>query len=181
MYCNPLSSISDARAGCCALCRACRLRCLPAFHERDGDDGALAETARNHCHDMPSGSHRRVVSRAVVKVAGKGPIPARNAERDPRIARARQEGAIWPDRDDEQRIAHEQKRRDRGGRSPVSSGGARRAARHHRHAAYRVAHQIGVRGHNADDVAETVLMNLLRGDLPRLSRCTNITTGKTRC
>ena len=26
-------------------------------------------------------------------------------------------------------------------------------------------------GHNADDVAETVLLNLLRGDLPRLSRC----------
>lgn len=32
-------------------------------------------------------------------------------------------------------------------------------------------------GHNADDVAETVLMNLLRGDLPRLSRCTSIVTG----
>jgi cytoplasmic tRNA 2-thiolation protein 1 len=32
-------------------------------------------------------------------------------------------------------------------------------------------------GHNADDVAETVLMNLLRGDVPRLSRCTLITTG----
>ena len=32
-------------------------------------------------------------------------------------------------------------------------------------------------GHNADDVAETVLMNMLRGDLPRLARCTSIVTG----
>lgn len=31
-------------------------------------------------------------------------------------------------------------------------------------------------GHNADDIAETVLMNILRGDLARLSRCTAINT-----
>ncbi|CAK1552625.1 unnamed protein product [Leptosia nina] len=32
-------------------------------------------------------------------------------------------------------------------------------------------------GHNADDIAETVLMNILRGDIARLKRCTAITTG----
>lgn len=32
-------------------------------------------------------------------------------------------------------------------------------------------------GHNADDIAETVLLNILRGDLPRLSRCAAIITG----
>ncbi|GIM11593.1 hypothetical protein Vretimale_15091, partial [Volvox reticuliferus] len=33
-------------------------------------------------------------------------------------------------------------------------------------------------GHNADDVAETVLLNILRGDVPRLGRCANIITGE---
>ncbi|GMH18917.1 hypothetical protein Nepgr_020758 [Nepenthes gracilis] len=33
-------------------------------------------------------------------------------------------------------------------------------------------------GHNADDVAETVLLNILRGDIARLSRCTSIVTGE---
>ena len=36
-------------------------------------------------------------------------------------------------------------------------------------------------GHNADDIAETVLLNILRGDVPRLGRCASIITGAPGC
>ena len=52
-----------------------------------------------------------------------------------------------------------------------------------RQALDRGAAQLGIKhvvtGHNADDIAETVMMNLLRGDLPRLARATGIMTGSS--
>ena len=50
-----------------------------------------------------------------------------------------------------------------------------------RQALDRGAHLIGVTkmatGHNADDIAETVLLNMLRNDVPRLGRCGSAVTG----
>jgi cytoplasmic tRNA 2-thiolation protein 1 len=51
-----------------------------------------------------------------------------------------------------------------------------------RQALDRGAHLIGVSkmatGHNADDIAETVLLNMIRNDVPRLGRCGSAMTGE---
>ena len=67
----------------------------------------------------------------------------------------------------------------------AAAGGARNACAFcgvlRRQALDRAAARAGARslavGHNADDVAETVLMNLLRGDIARLGRCATVVTG----
>jgi cytoplasmic tRNA 2-thiolation protein 1 len=50
-----------------------------------------------------------------------------------------------------------------------------------RQALDRGAHLVGATkmatGHNADDIAETVLLNMLRSDVPRLGRCASAITG----
>jgi cytoplasmic tRNA 2-thiolation protein 1 len=51
-----------------------------------------------------------------------------------------------------------------------------------RHALEKGAHMAKANkiatGHNCDDTAETVLMNMLRSDMPRLERCTKATTNE---
>ncbi|KAL6527486.1 cytosolic thiouridylase subunit Ctu1 [Orobanche gracilis] len=64
----------------------------------------------------------------------------------------------------------------RGERIAVGAFGGKETALDHGAALLKVDKLVT--RHNADDMAETVLLNILRGDIARLSRCTSITTGE---